>query len=99
MAEGIRKRHSKSCNARHGTRCNCKAGWEASAYSGRDGRKIRKTFSREAEAKSWRAEAKRALDLGTLRAPKPTTVGQAWEEWFAGAKTGAIRNRSGDPFK
>lgn len=99
MAEGIRKRHSRGCRARQGGRCNCKAGWEAWVFSKRDGRKIRKTFRREAEAKSWRAEAKRALDHGTLRAPKPTTVGEAWESWYAGARAGSIRNRSGDPFK
>lgn len=99
MAEGIVKRHSKGCPGRSGARCRCSAGYEASVYSTRDGKKIRKTFARESEAKSWRAEAKRALDKGTLRAPKPTTVRQAWESWIAGATTGTIRNRSGDPFK
>lgn len=99
MAEGIRKRHSKGCRAREGGRCSCKAGYEAWVFSPRDRKKVRKTFTREAEAKSWRAEAKRALDQGTLRAPKPTTLRQAWETWIAGAKAGTIRNRSGDPFK
>jgi len=99
MAEGIRKRHSKRCNTRKGARCNCKAGYEAWVFSKRDGKKIRRTFPREAEAKSWRAEAKRELERGTLRAPMPTTVCQAWAAWIAGARTGAIRNRSGDPFK
>jgi integrase len=99
MAEGIVKRHSKGCPGRSGGRCRCSAGYEASVYSARDGKKIRKTFARESEAKSWRAEAKRALDQGTLRAPKPTTVRQAWESWIAGATAGTIRNRSGDPFK
>src|SRR5262245_14437345 len=99
MAEGIRRRHSKGCRAREGGRCNCKAGYEAWVFSLRDHKKIRKTFARETEAKSWRAEAKRALDQGTLRAPKPTTVQQAWESWITGAKVGTIRNRSGDVFK
>ncbi len=99
MAEGIRKRHSKNCRVRDGGRCNCNAGYEAWVFSKRDGKKIRKTFLREAEAKSWRAEARQALDLGRLRAPKPTTVGEAWEVWLAGAEAGSIRNRSGDHFK
>lgn len=99
MAEGIRKRHSKGCRAREGGRCNCKAGWEAWVFSKRDGKKIRKTFRREAEAKSWRIDARRSLEHGTLRAPKPTTVQESWERWYAGAKAGSIRNRSGDPFK
>lgn len=99
MAEGIRKRHSKGCSAPEGGRCNCKAGYEAWVFSPRDGRKIRRTFARKAEAKSWRAEARQALDTGTLRAPKPVTVRQAWKAWIVGATAGTIRNRSGDPFK
>ena len=99
MAEGIRKRHSEGCSAREGGRCNCKAGWEASVYSRRDGKKIRKRFPREAEARSWRAEAKRALDHGTLRAPTRTTLRQVAEIWLAGAEAGEIRTRSGQPYK
>lgn len=99
MAEGIRKRHSKSCRARKGGRCNCRAGYEAWVFSRRDGKKIRKTFAREGEAKSWRADAVAALSRGGLRAAKPTTVEQAWEAWYSGAKAGAVTNRSGDPYK
>lgn len=99
MATGIRKRHSNGCPGRDGGRCQCDAGWEASVYSKRDARKIRKTFAREAEAKSWRADALSALGRGSLRAPTGTTVGQAWASWLAGAEAGTIRNRSGDPFK
>jgi integrase len=99
MATGIRKRHSKRCRSRAGGRCNCDAGWEASVYSKRDGKKIRKVFAREGEARSWRADALSAIAKGGLRAPTPTTVEQAWEAWSGGAKAGTIRNRSGDPFK
>ena len=74
MATGITKRHSSGCRSREGGRCNCDAGWEASVFSKRDGKKIRKTFAREAEAKSWRADALAALARGGLRAPKPTTI-------------------------
>ena len=69
MAEGIRRRHSKGCGAREGRRCSCKAGYEAWVFSKRDGKKIRKTFRREAEAKSWRVDALTALAKGGLRAP------------------------------
>lgn len=99
MAEGIRKRHSKGCRARDGGRCNCNAGYEASVFSPRDGKKLYKTFAREPEAKSWRAEVKRALDRGTLRAPNGKTVGEAAAAWLEGAERGEIRNRSGRPFK
>ena len=99
MAEGIRKRHSEGCSARVGGRCNCNAGWEASVYSRRDGKKIRKRFPREAEARSWRADAKRSLDQGTLRAPTKITLLEAAEEWLAGAEVGEVTNRSGQPYK
>src|SRR5262245_18044453 len=99
MATGIRRRHGRNCRSRSGGSCNCSEGWEASVYSKRDGKKIRKTFAREADAKSWRADALTALGKGTMRAPKPTTVREAWETWHQGIREGTIRNRSGDPFK
>jgi integrase len=99
MATGIVKRHSRRCRSRDGGRCNCEAGWEASVYSKRDGKKIRKTFALESEAKTWRADALSALSRGALRAPKPTTVQEVWDAWYGDAKGGTVRNRSGDPYK
>ena len=99
MSTGIRKLHSKGCPGRDGGRCNCGAGWEASVFSKRDGKKIRKTFADKAEAKTWRADANTQLAKGGLRAPKPTTLREAWEAWQEGAKAGTVRNRSGDPYK
>jgi integrase len=99
MAEGIVKRHSKNCPAKQSGRCRCKAGYEAWVYSHRDRKNIRKTFAREAEAKSWRADAAAALSRGALRAAKPTTVDLAWATWLNGAKAGTVTNRSGDPYK
>lgn len=99
MATGITRRHGKGCGSRDGGRCTCNAGWEASVYSPRDGKKIRKSFAREAEAKTWRADAVAALSRGTLRAPTPTTLREAAEAWLAGAEAGEIRNRSGHRFK
>jgi integrase len=60
---------------------------------------MRKTFPTLAAAKSWRADATALAARGGLRAPKPTTVREAWETWHEGARTGMIRNRSGDPYK
>jgi integrase len=99
MATGITKLHSTGCPARGGGRCRCGAGYEASVFSRRDNKKIRKTFARESEAKSWRADALGALSRGGLRVAKPTTVEQAWETWYAGAKAGTVTNRSGDLYK
>lgn len=99
MATGIIKRHSGECPGRDGGRCRCNAGWEASVYSPRDRKKIRKRFPREAEARSWRADAKRALDHGTLRAPSAVTLRETAETWLAGVEAGEITSRSGRPFK
>jgi integrase len=99
MSTGIRRLHSKHCAGREGRRCNCGAGYEASVFSKVDGKKIRKTFAREAEAKSWRADALAALDRGGLRASVPVTLVEAWRQWYEAAKTGAVRNRSGDAYK
>jgi integrase len=99
MAEGIRRRHIRSCPALNGGTCHCNGGYEASVYSARDGKKLRKCFRREAEARSWRAEAKRSVDRGTLRTPAEITLRQAAENWLTGARAGTILNRSGHPYK
>ena len=99
MATGIAKRHSAGCPALTGGRCKCRAGWQASVYSPADDKQIRKRFRRKAEAISWRAQAKAAIDRGTLRAPAPTTLSAAAAAWLAGAEAGEIRNRSGQPYK
>ena len=99
MAAGIVKRHTEGCRGANGGKCGCRAGYEAWVYSPRDGRKIRRTFANYAEARSWRADAKRQIDQGVLRAPAQQTLRQAAEAWLAGAERGEVRNRSGDPYK
>ena len=99
MAEGIRKLHSKGCSAREGGRCNCKAGREASVYPAREGWKLRRTFAREVEAKTWRADALAAANARSLRTPSRITVEQASWLWLEAARTGAVRDRSGHHYK
>jgi integrase len=100
MATGITKRHSKGCAGREpGGRCTCGAGWQATVHT-RDGKRIRRGgFETKGAAEAWLTETRYAIDRGGLRAPKPTTIRQAWDEWYEGAKAGKIRNRSGDPYK
>lgn len=95
----VKRRHSDGCPARSGRRCKCKAGWQASVYSARDKKPLRKTFPRKGEAVSWEADTKRGVDQGTVRAPKPTTLAEAWAAWDEGVKKGEILNREGKPFK
>jgi hypothetical protein len=86
MAEGIRRRHSKGCPAQKGQRCKCNAGWEASVYLAREGRKLRRTFSREAEARSWRADAMASADLRSPQNGSPLTLEQAAWLWLEAAR-------------
>jgi integrase len=99
VSTGIVKRHSKGCPSRNGGRCSCNAGWQASVYSKRDGKKIRKTFPTKAAARRWRADAGSQLERGSLRAPTRTTLGETAHEWLRGAESGEIRNNSGHPYK
>jgi integrase len=73
--------------------------YEAWVWSTKDRKKIRKRFPSYAAARSWRADAKRQVDQGALRAPTETTLRQAAEAWLEGAESGEIRNRSGEPYK
>ncbi|MFL5902015.1 MAG: tyrosine-type recombinase/integrase [Solirubrobacterales bacterium] len=60
-----------------------------------------KTFRREAEAKSWRSEAKRAADKGTLRATSrdAQTLAEALREFIAGMQAGTVRPKGRERYK
>ena len=99
---GIRLRHSRRCATVHGEACDCTPSYEAIVHSPRDRKKLKRTFSGKgslAAAKSWRAATKAGVDRGTIRAPLPTTLREAADAWLEGARSGLIRNRSGDIFK
>jgi integrase len=92
---GIRRRHGRGCDGLG--KCSC--AWEASVYSKRDRRKIRKTFGSLAEAKAWRHDAVGEVRRGKLKAPTRITLLQAWTAWNEGAKSGLVHTKSGDPYK
>lgn len=101
MAEGIRKRHSKGCSAREGGRCNCKAGWEATVYLMRENRRVSKSFPREAEARSWRADAKRTVENGSSASQgrdARTLIEGLWQ-LIAGMEAGSIRPKGRRRYK
>jgi integrase len=103
VAEGIRKRHSKGCSAREGGRCNCNAGWEASVYLAREDRRITKSFPREAEAKSWRSDAKRGAENGGVGvgsgARDARTLAEVLRGFVAGMEAGRIRPKGRKRYK
>jgi integrase len=96
---GIEVRHKKACASRRGARCNCDPTYQASVWSARESKRIRKTFATLAEARAWRTETQAGVRRGTLRAPAHTTVAEASEELVAGMRSGRVRTRSGDTYK
>jgi integrase len=95
MATGVRQRHGLKCNGKG--RCDCP--WQASVYSKRDGKKIRKAFPTRAAAKAWREDKLGAVKRGELRPPTATTVRQAADAFLAGARDGSIPTASGARYK
>jgi integrase len=96
---GIEVRHRKACASRDGRRCNCQPSYQASVWSARESKRIRKTFPTLAEARAWRSETQTGIRRGTVRAPANMTVQEAADEFVAGMKAGRVRNRSGDLYK
>ena len=92
---GVIQRHGNRCSGRG--RCDCP--WQAAVYSKRDGKKLRKQFATKAEAVGWRTDASSAVRRNVLRAATSTTLAEAAQAWFDGARAGVIRNRSGDVYK
>jgi integrase len=84
MAAGIWKRNGR---------------YRAVVYVARDKRRVTRTFDTLTDARAWRAEAKALVNRGALRAPQAVTLDEAAVAWLAGAEDGAVRTRSGQPYK
>jgi integrase len=80
-------------------RCNCSPSFQVNLWDGRSQKRIRKTFRTLTEAKAWRQDAAGALRAGTLRASDGRTVKEVAERWIEEARSGLVRNRSGDVYK
>lgn len=97
---GIYRYHARECSwLTGGSKCSCPASYQATAYSRRDGKLIRKHFTTLGAAKTWREDANQAIRAGTLKAPIATTVAQALDAYAAGMEDGSILDRSGKPYK
>jgi integrase len=96
---GIDVRHKKACASHDGRRCNCQPSYQASVWSARESKRIRKTFPTLAEARAWRSETQTGVRRGTVRAPANMAVQEAADDLVAGMKSGRVRNRSGDLYK
>jgi integrase len=99
MAKGIRERHARSCRSRNGGRCSCEPTYEACLWSPVEGKRIRKTFSDQAEAKTWVRDGRVSLRRGRQVVRSVPTLEEAGEAWLEQARAGVVRTRKGDPFK
>jgi integrase len=98
-AKGIYRVHSRTCAASEGKRCNCEPTFQATVYSVRDDKLIRRHFPGQKEAELWRGEIRGAVADGKLRAAAPTSVKVAGTALLAGMRDGTITNRSGQRYK
>ncbi len=99
VSAGIQARHSKLYRSRSGGSCTCKPTYQANVWSARESKRLYRTFPTLAEARTWRSEAQVALHRGTIRAAASAALRDAAEAWLEGARSGAIRNRSGHRYK
>src|SRR5664279_975024 len=96
---GIARYHARDCERQARGRCTCKPTYQASVYSARERKKIRKHFDSEKAARQWRAASSGAVEDGTMRAPTATTIRQAAKVLIDGMEDGSILDRSGKPYK
>lgn len=95
---GIAKIHARGCGWQSG-RCSCEAAYQASVFSARERKKIRRHFDSLGAAKTWREDAAGAIRQGRMRAPTTTTVAQAAEALIEGMRSGVMLDRSGGVYK
>jgi len=98
---GIEVRHRKGCRSRAGRRCSCDPTYRAEVVTGSGTNRDRsyKTFPTLAAAKGWRTDVLAAIRAGTLAPNTGVTLRQAADELVEGMATGAVRARSGRPYK
>jgi integrase len=96
---GIQVRHARTCRSNEEGSCNCKPSYRAWVYDKRSKQKIRKTFSNQAEAKTWRNDAASLVSKKKLRPPSKTTLHEAAETWLRNAEAGTVLNRNMELYK
>ena len=96
---GIRERHGRACRSRDGGRCSCSPSWEAAVYSAAEGRRLYRTFTSHAAARSWVTDTRKAFKDGRRRVDAGRRLREAAAALLEGVAGGVIRDRSGDPYK
>lgn len=93
--EGVYKRHGRGCSG--GDACRCRPTYQAKVTLP-GGRQRSKTFTNQAQARSWRSTASDAIRDGTLVVRSAELVADAWAVTLAGIQRGEIRTRSREPY-
>jgi integrase len=96
---GVYRVHRRGCDFRDEARCGCPQSYQASVYSARDRKSIRKHFDTLAAARGWRNDAEGAVKQGRMRPRTNTTVRDAGDALIAGMRDETIIDRSGKPYK
>jgi integrase len=98
---GVTEVHARSCPRRTDARapCRCAPSYRATLYDPRTKQRVRRQFPTKAKARGWKIDAEAAKRRGELVATRSATVAAAADDLVAGMHSGAIRNRSGDPYK
>jgi len=82
------------------TDANGRTAYRARVFDKAVGRQIRGPWTPTlAAARAWRVDALAAVRAGTLSADRGVTVREAVDPFLAGIESGAIRTRSGGPYK
>lgn len=98
---GVEVRHGQGCRLEETGRCNCDPRYRGRIAAGRS-RRVNGPWTRSlAEARSWRTITLAKLERGEEESETRSrrTVAEAADEWSEGVRTGAVRNRSGRPYK
>jgi integrase len=82
-----------------GGQCRCAANFQATVYSARDRKLIRKHCATLKDAESWRTKLRGAVEDGKVRAPTKITVSDAAKVLLERIADGTAMNRSGRPYK
>ena len=94
---GIELRHRRGCQVSVG--CTCDPGYRAWLTVPGSARRLRRSFASLDAAVAWREETRVDLRRGLISAMQGETVETAGALLVAGARSGAVRNRSGEVYK
>lgn len=100
LPAGIFRVHEKRCPAKNSGEigdCRCRPRYQAQA--GPRGRRLTATRDKLEEIKSWKRDVENAFARGHMDQEAGPTFRAEAEEWLRKARSGAVRTRSGKPYR